>query len=74
MCSPGQEKLYNYNRTISMIKFPICSNLDPPFRSLPNICKEKPALRQAWAATEDEEKFQKEIMSEEPNLIKVHKI
>jgi len=41
-------------------------------RSLPNICKEKPALRQAWAATEDEEKFQKEIMSEEPNLIKLY--
>merc|ERR550532_3053522 len=38
-------------------------------RSLPNIAKDKPPIKHAWrAADEDEEKFQREIMAEEPNL------
>jgi len=42
-------------------------------RSLPNICKEKPVIRHAWkASNEDEEKFQREILSDEPNLIKLY--
>merc|ERR1719323_2934796 len=42
-------------------------------RSLPNICKEKPVIRHAWkASNEDEEKFQIEILSDEPNLIKLY--
>merc|ERR550532_3161182 len=42
-------------------------------RSLPNICKEKPVIKHAWkASTEDEEKFQREILSDEPNLIKLY--
>lgn len=43
------------------------------FRSLPNICKDKPVIKHAWKASdEDEEKFQREILSEEPNLIKLY--
>ena len=43
------------------------------FRSLPNICKEKPVIKHAWRASdEDEEKFQREILGEEPNLIKLY--
>ena len=42
-------------------------------RSLPNICKEKPTIKQAWKASdEDQEKFEKENVSEEPNLIKLY--
>ena len=42
-------------------------------RSLPNICKEKPTIKQAWKVSdEDQEKFEKEIGSEEPNLIKLY--
>merc|ERR1719394_2016840 len=42
-------------------------------RSLPNICKEKPVIRHAWkASNEDEEKFQREILCDEPNLIKLY--
>ena len=42
-------------------------------RSLPNICKEKPVIKHAWKASdEEEEKFEKEIVSEEPNLIKLY--
>jgi len=42
-------------------------------RSLPNISKEKPLIKHAWKATdEDEEKFQHEILSDEPNLIKLY--
>ena len=51
--------------------FLISSSL--PFRSLPNIAKDKPLIKHAWkAADEDEEKFQREIMGEEPNLIKLY--
>ena len=43
------------------------------FRSLPNIAKDKPLIKHAWkAADEDEEKFQREIMADEPNLIKLY--
>ena len=42
-------------------------------RSLPNIAKDKPVIRHAWrAADEEEEKFQREILGEEPNLIKLY--
>ena len=42
-------------------------------RSLPNICKEKPTIKHAWKASdEDQEKFEKEVVSEEPNLIKLY--
>ena len=42
-------------------------------RSLPNIAKDKPLIKHAWRAVdEDEEKFQREIMGEEPNLIKLY--
>jgi len=42
-------------------------------RSLPNICKDKPLIKHAWKASdEEEEKFQREILSEEPNLIKLY--
>ena len=44
-----------------------------PPRSLPNICKEKPPIKHAWRATdEDMEKFQREILSDEPSLIKLY--
>lgn len=40
---------------------------------MPNISKEKPLIKHAWKATdEDEEKFQHEILSDEPNLIKLY--
>lgn len=43
------------------------------FRSLPNIAKEKPVIKHAWKATdEEEEKFQREILSDEPSLIKLY--
>ena len=42
-------------------------------RSLPNICKEKPTIKHAWKASDEvQEKFEKEIVSEEPNLIKLY--
>ena len=42
-------------------------------RSLPNICKEKPIIKHAWKASdEDQEKFEAEIVSEEPSLIKLY--
>ena len=40
---------------------------------MPNICKEKPLIKHAWKATdEEEEKFQREILSDEPSLIKLY--
>ena len=47
--------------------------LDISYRSLPNICKEKPTIKHAWKGSdEEEEKFQKEILSDEPSLIKLY--
>ena len=55
------------------VKFQLTFNSIQNFRSLPNICKDKPVIKHAWKASdEDEEKFQREILSEEPNLIKLY--
>lgn len=42
-------------------------------RSLPNISKDKPPIKHAWKGTdEEEEKFQREILSDEPSLIALY--
>jgi len=42
-------------------------------RSLPNISKDKPSIKHAWQNTEEEEeKFQREILNDEPSLIALY--
>jgi len=42
-------------------------------RSLPNISKDKPPIKHAWKGTEEEEeKFQREILSDESSLIALY--
>ena len=73
--TPELEEKLERGRTVSREENNINNNMDSSrkSRSLPNICKEKPVIKHAWKASdEEEEKLEKEIVSEEPNLIKLY--